>query len=281
MTHRPTLNACLLAAASLLPLAALAVPVLPPADLATWQCTGVCGSSAADGDITLSPLGNARHGYVTTSGSEALGVSPLQLDGNKTGTETNGSKIVSGLFNATAGQSLSLHFQYVSTDGKAYDDYAWARLLDGNGSLVAWLFTAQSTNSKAGKIIPGRVVDKNDFDPDVAIVDFDQFSFHSKRVDDPVDWSPLGGSNGSCWEDNADGCGHTGWLEARHTVAAAGNYRLEIGVVNWGDTAYDSGVAFDFAGLQAAAPVPEPASLVLMLAGVAGLGATVRRRQAG
>jgi len=49
-------------------------------------------------------------------------------------------------------------------------------------------------------------------------------------------------------------------------------------VVNWGDTAYDSGVAFDFAGLQAAAPVPEPASLVLMLAGLGGLAAAARRR---
>ena len=278
MTRFSDLPAWLLAAAGLLPLGALAQPVVLPADLATWQCTGVCGSSAADGDIVLSPLGNARYGVLTTADSAALGVSPLQLDGNKTGTETNGSKIVSGLFSAAAGQSLSLHFQYVSTDGKAYDDYAWARLLDGQGSLVAWLFTAQSTNSKAGKIIPGRVVDKNAFDPETAIVDFDAFSFHSKTTDDPIDWSPLGGSNGSCWEDNADGCGHTGWLETRHTIAAAGSYRLEIGVVNWGDTAYDSGVAFDFAGLQAAAPVPEPASLVLMLAGLGGLAAAAHRR---
>jgi len=268
----------LLAAAALLPLGALAQQVALPADLATWQCTGVCGSAAADGDIVLPPLGSARYGHLTTANSAALGVSPLQLDGNKTGTETNGSKIVSGLFSATAGQRLGLQFQYVSTDGKAYDDYAWARLVDGQGSLVAWLFTAQSTNSKAGKIIPGRVVGQDDFDPDEAIVDFDAFSFQSKTADGPIDWSPLGGSNGSCWEDNADGCGHTGWLEARHTIAATGSYRLQIGVVNWGDTAYDSGVAFDFAGLQAAAPVPEPTRLALMLAGLAGLAAVARRR---
>ena len=108
----------LLAAAALLPLGALAQQVALPADLATWQCTGVCGSAAADGDIGLSPLGSARYGHLTTADSAALGVSPLQLDGNKTGTETNGSKIVSGLFSATAGQRLGLQFQYASTDGR-------------------------------------------------------------------------------------------------------------------------------------------------------------------
>lgn len=271
-----------IAAACLLPLGALAVPVLPPVDLASWQCTGVCGSSAADGDIGLSPLGNADYGYVATAGSAAYGASPLQLQSNSrgSGTEANGSKFVSGSFEAAAGDSLSLQLQYVSTDGKNYDDYAWARLVDADsGTLVAWLFTAQSNNSSTGKIVPGDVVRKEDFDPDVTIVDYDNFSFHSKTSADPVDWSPLGFSNGSCWKDNAEGCGHTGWLESLHTVAATGSYRLEIGVVNWGDEAYDSGLAFDFVGLQPAAPVPEPASLMLLLAGLGGLAGATRRRR--
>lgn len=281
-TRRSKLPACVLAAAALLPLGAQATALQPPADLATWGCTGVCGSSAADGDIGLSPLGNARHGFVTTAGSAAYGVSPVQLKDNNKGAETNGSTFVSGSFAAAQGDTLGLQLQFVSTDGKNYDDYAWARLVHaGDGSLAAWLFTAQSTNSKTGQVVPGKVVSKNEFDPDEAIVGYQDFAFISKTSDNPVDWSPLGGSNGSCWEDNAPGCGHTGWLTTRHTVAATGQYRLEVGVVNWGDEAYDSGLAFDFQGLQAAAPVPEPASLALMLAGLAALGAAVRRPRAG
>ena len=55
----------LLAAAALLPLGALAQQVALPADLATWQCTGVCGSAAADGGIVLPPLGIARYSHLT------------------------------------------------------------------------------------------------------------------------------------------------------------------------------------------------------------------------
>ncbi len=284
MRRLPTHRSRMLAATSLLLLAAplaQALPVLPPTDLASWACTGVCGSSAADGDIGLSPLASARYGYVSTSGSTAYHSAPLQLDGNSrgSGTEANGSRIVSGSFQAQPGDTLSLQLQYVSTDGKNYDDYAWARLVDaGDGSLVAWLFTAQSNNSSTGNIVPGDVVDKEAFDPDTSIVDYKHFAFHSKTSADPVDWSPLGLSNGSCWKDNAEGCGHTGWLEARHTLAAGGRLRLEIGVVNWGDEAYYSGLAFDVQGLQAAAPVPEPGSPLLLLAGLATLCRRARRR---
>jgi len=45
-------------------------------------------------------------------------------------------------------------FDYVSTDGKGFDDYAWARVVDAGGqNTVAWLFTARSSNS----ITPPRV----------------------------------------------------------------------------------------------------------------------------
>lgn len=144
---------------------------------------------------------------------------------------------------------------------------------------MAWLFTAQSNNSSTGQIVPGKVLDRSEFDPDAVIVNDKGFQFHSKTSADPIDWSPLGLSNGSCWKDNAEGCGHTGWLEARHSVAAAGSDRLEIGVVNWGDEAYDSGLAFDFQGLQAAAPVPEPAAPLLLLAGLGALAPLARRRR--
>lgn len=260
---------------------AQAVDVQPPPGPADTTCLGSCGISAADGDITLSPLAKPMFGWVSTFGSSELGVSPLALGGNKTGAETNGSRVRTGAFAALAGDQLNIYLNYVSTDGKGYDDYAWARLIDaGSASTVAWLFTARSTNSGTRNIVPGDVVDKSDFDPDTALVGYDAWDFTSKTAVDPVNWAPLGDSNGLCWEDNAKGCGFTGWMHARHTLAASGSYRLEFGVVNWGDQAYDSGLAFDYAGLRAlplAAPVPEPSGLLLMALGLLAAPLAVRR----
>jgi hypothetical protein len=245
---------------------AQATGVAPPGDLSTWTCVGHCGASAADGDIARSPLDNPAHGYVTTSGSTAYGASPLVLDSNSRGSETNASVITSAAFHATRGDAIDVHFNYISTDGKGFDDYAWARLVAaGDGQLVAWLFTARSSNSATGNIVPGDVLRRDEFDPRAVIVNYDSFDFTSKTVDDPVNWSLLGTSNGTCWRDNAAGCGYTGWLQSHHGFAAAGDYRLEVGVVNWGDEAYDSGLAFDLAGLTAA-PVPEPAAWQLLAA---------------
>lgn len=283
--HLPLLNSAMksnllsLLLALAAPTTALAVPVLPDTDLAHWACTGACGSSAPQGDVGASPAGSARYAYVTTWGSASVGVSPLALPGNSrgNGTETNGSRLASPSFNAAAGDTLSLHFSYVSTDGKGFDDYAWARLVDaGTGNVAAWLFTARSSNSSTGNIVPGDVLDRDDFDPREVIVDYKNFEFTSKTVDNPVDWAPLGLSNGTCWRDNAAGCGTTGWLNSRITLAQGGSFRVEFGVVNWGDEAFDSGLAFDMAGLQAAAPVPEPASWALALLGV---GVLIGRRR--
>ena len=57
-----------------------------------------------------------------------------------------------------------------------------------------------------------------------------------------TNWSPLGTSSGQCW---AAGCGNTGWVLSNYTIASAGNYYLEVGVVNWADQNYDSGLALD------------------------------------
>lgn len=254
-----------------------ATEVAPPGKLATWACVGQCGASGADGDIGLSPLANPAYGYVATAGSTAYGSSPLVLGDNSRGIETNGSVFTSAGFNAAAGDQINVQFNYLSTDGKGFDDYAWARLVDaGNNGPVVWLFTARSSNSATGNIVPGDVLRKEDFDPRAVIVNYDSFSFTSKTVDNPINWSPLGASNGSCWKDNAAGCGDTGWLQSRHSFAATGSYRLEVGIVNWGDEAYDSGLAFDVLGLSAA-PVPEPAGWHLLLA--AGLLGWLQQRR--
>lgn len=262
-----------------------AAEVMPDASLGTWACFGVCGASPADGDVGLSPLANPAYGYVSTAGSDATGVSPLALSesggGGSTFTQTNGSRYTSAAFSASAGDTLSAWFNYVSTDGKGFDDYAWARLVNAaDHSLVAWLFTARSTNSNKQSIVPGDL--EVGFDADAVIVNHGDFEFNTRNLRTPmaVNWSLLGDSNGSCWRDTAEGCGFSGWLNSRITLSRAGSYQLEVGVVNFGDQAYDSGLAFDLAGLQApAAPVPEASTLPMLLAGLGVMAFLSRRCQ--
>jgi hypothetical protein len=281
--HFMALAACLAMAG-----AASAQTVTLPGALDQWDCLGQCGSLGADGHVSLSPLGNAQYAYVTTADSGALGASPLALDANSrgAGTEQNGSRFTSGAFTAGVGDVLDMRFNYVSTDGKGFDDYAWARIVNAsNGDAVAWIFTARSSNSSTGKIVPGDVVRREEFDPDLTIVGYDDFDFHTQDGSDPIQWSPLGGSNQTCWRENAAGCGYTGWLHSRYSFAQGGSFRVEVGVVNWGDYAYDSGLAFDFSGLQAgfSAPVPEPSAAAMLVLGLAtlGLGVLKRRRAPG
>ena len=55
-------------------------------------------------------------------------------------------------------------------------------------------------------------------------------------------WSPLGPSTG-CYKGGT--CGNTGWVDARVAVPVTGNYKLEIGVTNVGDSTFQSGLAYD------------------------------------
>ncbi|EHR72569.1 PEP-CTERM putative exosortase interaction domain-containing protein [Burkholderiales bacterium JOSHI_001] len=256
-------------------------------DLSTWTCVGTCGASAADGDITLSPTGNSQYAYLSTNGSAAHNVSPLNFSesggGGSTFFQTNGSRYTSATFTLGANQTVDAWFNYVSTDGKGFDDYAWARLVNaGDSSTAAWMFTARSTNGSKQNVVPGNALAKADdllgFDPDAVIVNYKDFDFNTRTTQssafNPINWSKLGEWNGTCWRDNAEGCGFTGWLHSALTPGA-GSYRLEVGVVNFGDEAWDSGIAFDVTSLTAA--VPEPTTWALMLAGVALLA--TRRRQ--
>lgn len=260
-------------------------------NLADWTCVGSCGVLGADGDITLSPYGSTRYAYLTTNNSTAHDVSPLNIvesgGGGSEFRQTNGSSYTSMPFTLAAGESVEAYFNYVSTDGKGFDDYAWARLIDEAGETAVWLFTARSTNGNKQNVVPGNALSKADnnlvdFDPDTTIVNYADFEFNTRTTKssdfDPIDWSPLGIWNGTCWRDNAEGCGFSGWLESKVTPGA-GTYQLEIGVVNFGDEAWDSGIAFDLQGLTAPTPVPAPGALLLM-AGATSLLA-LRRRRAG
>ena len=253
--------------------AILTLPVIAnaaPISLANldWTSKGTMGSIGGTLAMPTSPTVNSQFGYVTTAGG-VNGISPLNLkpDG-KVGGQTNGSKAVSSTFNANAGDTLQMYFNYMSTDGRDYVDYSWARLLGENGDHIAWLFAAESNNSGNGNVVPGKVLKSQDKDlpmlpdeVDATVNDGNTVGFEVSSTD----WAPLGDSVGACW-DSSNTCGSTGWLKSQYIIGDAGIYFLELGVMNWGDEAFQSALAIDFDGLNSAkfgsqvAAVPVPAA---------------------
>jgi len=233
---------------------------------AGWTCTGNCGTLGANGNVTTSPEGG-NYGYISTAGTPTLASGGLNI-----GSETNGTTLRSGLFSANAGDDLEFYFNYITSDGAGYIEYAWARLLDSSSAQVALLFTARTNPS--GSTVPGFGLPPITATITPAIVTV---------TPGATTWSPLAGSSGACYQGPGQGCGNTGWIQSLYEITAAGNYFLELGVVNWADTAYDTGMAFDgilVGGQPIDGTVPEPASLALLGIGLAGLGAMRRRKMA-
>ena len=190
-----------------------------------WVCEGSCGTGVVDGVVNLAPSGGDQYGWVATTGS------PLRSLGLPGIGGTNGSRLRSPVFSASSGESLEFQFNYVTSDGAGFADYAWARLLDSSMEPVALLFTARTRSS--GNIVPG----------------FGMPEIGAEIIPETVNiirggprWSPLGGDSGRCY---ASGCGYTDWVNSRYVIPETGEYVLEFGVVNWSDTAYQSGLAFD------------------------------------
>ena len=229
-----------------------------PAD---WVCAGNCGASAADGVVTAPPTGSANYGWVSTDG----GIANTGLSG-LIGNE--GTILQSNLFAADAGDDLEFFFNYITSDGSGFADYAWARLLDNSFTQVAMLFTARTKSS--GNIVPGDGMPLPEATLTPGTVEI---------IGGAPSWSPLGSDSGSCY--NA-GCGYTGWVQSNFTIIDAGNYYLEFGVTNWSDSSYDSGLAFDgitIAGTAIDDPtsVPEPTSIALLSLAFLGLFASKRK----
>jgi hypothetical protein len=161
---------------------------------------------------------------------------------------------------------LSFDFNYITSDGAGYSDYAFAQLQTASGSLVATLFTARTQPS--GDTSPGfgLPADGSTLTP-----------VSSAIIGGGPTWSPLGSYSGACW--NA-GCGYTGWINAQYSIGSSGSYKVVFGVTNWGDTIYDSGLAFASvtSGGTPITGVPEASTWAMMLAGFAGLGFLGYRR---
>lgn len=227
---------------------------------AGWECQGACGTSPANGVVT-SPAGTS-YGWVSTYG----GVDDVALPGvGGTGSPTNGSTLRSVPFAAQVGDELSFRFNYVTSDGAGFSDYAWARLLDPSGNQVALLFTARTTVD--GSVIPGFAMPEPaaTLVPPSAVI-----------VAGAPEWEPLGTSSGECWD---VGCGYSGWIESDYLIAQAGTYVLEFGVTNWDDTAFDSGMAFDGVTIAGVPVIPEPEAYLMLVAGLALLGLRRRRER--
>ncbi len=230
---------------------------------AGWHCQGSCGTAEADGDVPLVPGGGMRYGWISNTG----GVAGVRLPGVGVPNDSHdGSLLQSHRFDAQAGATLALRFNYITTDGGDFGDYAWIRLLDGSGSQVALLVTART--SPGGGAVPGYGMPAG------------QATLTPPYLDvwgtEPI-WSPLGADAGTCY---VTPCGTTGWGQASYAIAAAGSYMLEFGVVNWVDASADSGLAFDALTLDGVplAPVPEPGMPALLAAGMLVLGARYARR---
>lgn len=246
-------------AASLLVAGAAGATAFDSGIPAGWSGIGNFGVLGANGVVTTSPEGG-NYGWVASN----TGITGLGLSGIG---GTDGTQLRSSVFSANAGDELRFYFNYVTSDGAGFADYAWSRLLDSTLTEVAVLFTARTTPS--GNSVPGFGM------PPVAATMTP--SVVTINPGGPV-WSPLAGDSGACF---SNGCGYSDWVQSDYTITASGNYVLEFGTVNWSDQIYDSGLAFD--GITVAGipinPVSEPTSLALLGLGLSAVGMVGRRKK--
>ena len=228
---------------------------------AGWTTIGNAGTLGANNVVTLAPGGGTAYGWVSTKGG-VFGAGQLPGVGG-----TNGSSLTSTLFAAGAGDALKFSFNYVTSDGAGFSDYAWSQLLNSGGTPVAVLFDART--KPTGNTVPGFGL------PPISAT---LVPSSTPIIGGGVSWAPLLPNNSPCY---SAGCGYTGWIAATYAIPTAGSYMLQFGVSNWGDTAWQSGLAFDgitVAGVPVGV-VPEPETYAMLLAGLGLLGFAARRRK--
>ncbi|EXJ11788.1 MULTISPECIES: NF038132 family protein [Nitrincola] len=192
-----------------------------------WSCEGTCGVAGTDGVVSRPPVDEPVR-WVSTFGSQENNVALEGVGGS--GYPTNGSRSLSPPFFGTEGEILEFYFNYVTSDGADYVDYAWARLLDTELNQESLLFTARTTEN--GNTVPGL-----DMPAPTAVIT----PAVNRIIPGGPEWSALGYDSGDCYY---EGCGYSGWIKATYTLPKSGYFHLEVGVVNWDDQLYASGMAF-------------------------------------
>jgi hypothetical protein len=241
---------------------------------AGWTSVGNAGTNTtADGDVPLAPGFSSYQWISTFNGPSGAGTLPV----GPTGQETNGSSAHTPTFTVAAGDKLNFYFDYITSDGQQFTEYAWAGLYSGAATFDSYLFTARTT--AAGNTVPG-------FGLPGLGAGVTLSPLTSAVTPGATNFSPLGSSSGACYLGPTQGCGSTGWIQMTYTFTTAGTYSLGFGVTNALDTAFDS--AFAIAGVAindkpidggGGGNVPEPGTLALAGLALASLAA-VRRRKA-
>lgn len=265
---------------------------------AGWSCEGGCGVigtgtgtvAPTPGDVVVGlntpPLAineSSNYGFVTTAGgADGIGALAGYTSDANGDVATNGSVLTTTTFSATTGDLISFAFNFVTTDGGTFTDYAWAMLNNVTKGDSVLLFTART--SPSGDTSPGTGLPANaatltplatpNMGTGYVPSDLDNGNFGTGPL-----WTGLGNnSTGYCFD---VGCGFTGWILSDYVIASASSasadlFTLSFGATNWIDESFESGLAFDNftkngTNIDFAIPgVPEPDSLALLCLGVAG-----------
>src|SRR5215468_7178316 len=98
-----------------------------------WTCNGTCGTLGPNGVVTAPPGGGDYQFISTQAGASGVG----QLPGVG---GTNGSLLTTNEFSASGSDQLVFNFNYVTSDGSGFADYAWAELVPSGGGSPIVLF---------------------------------------------------------------------------------------------------------------------------------------------